>query len=74
MAYIGPICLSKPSIEWIGVIWDCDGRGKNDGSLEDVTGIHRYFTCRENGGSFVQASKLHRRYSIHEAFVKKSWF
>lgn len=56
------------------MIWDCDGRGKNDGSLEDETGIHRYFTCRENGGSFVQASKLHRRYSIYEAFVKKSWF
>eukprot|EP00002_Diphylleia_rotans_P018844 TRINITY_DN3648_c0_g1_i1.p1 TRINITY_DN3648_c0_g1~~TRINITY_DN3648_c0_g1_i1.p1 ORF type:complete len:550 (-),score=131.60 TRINITY_DN3648_c0_g1_i1:141-1790(-) len=35
---------------WIGVEWDGDGRGKNDGSVEGV----RYFTCAAGKGSFIR--------------------
>lgn len=72
VAYIGPICLSKPSIEWIGVVWDKEGRGKNNGTLQDKDGIHRYFSCPDQQGSFVRGEKLCRCYTVKEAYTRKS--
>ena len=43
---MGPICLSKPSIPWLGIVWNSDKRGKNDGSLTDENGVHVYFQLR----------------------------
>ena len=71
VAYIGPICVSKPSITWIGVIWKNAGRGKNNGSLVGEDGIHTYFQCDDNFGSFLQPAKLKKCISIQEAFHLK---
>ena len=71
VAYIGPICLSKPTIEWIGVIWDKEGRGKNNGTLTDSNGVHHYFSCSDRQGSFVHAEKLQKCYTMREAYMHK---
>lgn len=71
VAYVGPICLSKPSISWIGVIWQCPNRGKNNGSLKDENGVHVYFHCDDYCGSFLQPSKLQKCISIQEAMIVK---
>lgn len=71
VAYVGPICLSKPSINWIGVIWQCPNRGKNNGSLKDENGVHVYFHCDDYCGSFLQPSKLQKCISIQEAMIAK---
>ena len=40
--YLGP--LSGRDGSWVGVEWDDDAEGKNDGSYDGV----RYFTCMLN--------------------------
>ena len=64
IAYIGPICLSKPSITWIGIVWQSPNRGKNNGSLVGEDGVHTYFQCDDNYGSFVRPAKLKKCISI----------
>ena len=71
IAYMGPICLSKPSITWLGIVWESDMRGKNNGSLTDQNGVHVYFQCKPNCGSFVQPSKVQRCKTISEALQEK---
>ena len=53
------------------MIWDQKGRGKNNGSLSDATGLHVYFSCDPLCGSFVQPAKLRKCYSIQEVFQTK---
>lgn len=68
---MGPICLSKPSIPWLGIVWNSGKRGKNDGSLTDENGVHVYFQCKPNCGSFVQPSKVQRCKTIAQAIQTK---
>ena len=53
--YIGPVAAAKNQEEdWLGIEWDVQSRGKHDGSCVDKLGkLHRYFTCGDTSGSFV---------------------
>ena len=50
--YVGPV--SGQSGSWVGLEWDAENRGKNDGS----TGGVRFFTCRGQSGSFIKLQKF----------------
>ena len=52
--YIGPLHSQAADITYVGVQWDEDGRGKNDGSLAG----HRYFTAPPLSASFVRHERL----------------
>lgn len=69
--YVGPICLSKPSIVWLGICWEDETRGKNNGSLTDKNGIHVYFSCGPTQGSFVQSGKVKKCTSLSARFLEK---
>ena len=52
--YIGPLHSQSANITYVGVQWDEDGRGKNDGSLAG----QRYFTAPPLSSSFVRHERL----------------
>jgi hypothetical protein len=50
--YIG--CIDESELKWIGLEWDSEGLGKNDGSLNQKS----YFTCPPKAGIFIENSKF----------------
>lgn len=50
--YIGEV-LGQAG-DWVGLEWDVESRGKNDGSVKG----HQYFRCRGQSGSFIRLQKF----------------
>ena len=69
--YVGPICLSSPSITWLGICWEDETRGKNNGSLTDKNGVHVYFSCAPTQGSFVKPNKVKKCTDLSTMFLEK---
>ena len=65
--YIGPLHSQPADITYVGLQWDEDGRGKNDGSLAG----HRYFTAPPLSSSFVRHERLIPAVSLLEALRSK---
>merc|ERR1719295_149454 len=57
--YIGPVATSKKATTiWLGIEWDDENRGKNDGAVTTPDGtVHRYFTTTDGRGSFIKPVK-----------------
>ena len=72
--YVGPVATSKKATTvWLGVEWDDDNRGKNDGSVQTADGQnHRYFTTKPGKASFIKPVKakfgIDLRAAINERF------
>ena len=65
--YIGPLHSQSADITYVGLQWDEDGRGKNDGSLAG----HRYFTAPPLSASFVRHERLIPAATLLEALRTK---
>jgi dynactin complex subunit len=67
--YVGVVAGTEG--EWVGVEYDCAGRGKHDG----VHGGVRYFQCAAAGGpqaaSFVRPHKLRAGVTLLQALTAK---
>merc|ERR1719295_505562 len=57
--YVGPVATSKKATTiWLGIEWDDENRGKNDGAVTTPDGtVHRYFTTTDGRGSFIKPVK-----------------
>lgn len=72
--YIGPVKGAKNLEDiWLGVEWDCIGRGKHNGQSVDENGIiHKYFECsKPNSGSFIKINKIQYGRSFIEALNER---
>ena len=70
--YIGTVHTSKNEhLNWVGVEWDDNTRGKHDGWLAGPGGGERYFKCEMGAGSFVRAHKLRLRKGFLETMKER---
>ncbi|KAA0175538.1 hypothetical protein FNF27_02948 [Cafeteria roenbergensis] len=71
--YLGPVATSKSAdAVYVGVEWDAEGRGKNDGSVvTDAGETVRYFECEPGMGSFLKAKLVDRGVNLVSALEEK---